>query len=119
VFSPTATGLNHPWGLAFDHDGNLWVADYGEGRVLQYGGPSATVTTSSSAPGPTTSAMSTGLSSTAPVTTPPSNSSSGGGGIPEYPGQFVVAAVFSALLVASYLLARARAPPHEGGDSRQ
>lgn len=37
-FNPTSTGLNQPTGLAFDSSGNLWVADWVDGRVLQYGG---------------------------------------------------------------------------------
>ncbi len=37
VLSPTATTLNHPWGITFDSNGNLWVADYGAARVLGYG----------------------------------------------------------------------------------
>jgi sugar lactone lactonase YvrE len=35
---PTSTTLNQPSGLAFDSSGNLWVADFGYGRVLEYGG---------------------------------------------------------------------------------
>ncbi len=37
VLSPTATSLNHPWGITFDANGDLWVADYAAARVLGYG----------------------------------------------------------------------------------
>ncbi len=33
---PTASSLTHPHWLAFDSSGNLWVADYGNNRVLEY-----------------------------------------------------------------------------------
>jgi len=42
VIQPTATSLNQPTAVAFDSSGNLWVADWSDGRVLQYG---AAVTT--------------------------------------------------------------------------
>jgi sugar lactone lactonase YvrE len=42
VTQPTATSLNQPTGVAFDSSGNLWVADWSDGRVLRYG---ASVTT--------------------------------------------------------------------------
>ena len=32
----TLTGLCHPWGMAFDSSGNLWVADAGNNRVLEF-----------------------------------------------------------------------------------
>jgi hypothetical protein len=35
----TAGSLSEPTGLALDTSGNLYVADYGENRVLQYGTP--------------------------------------------------------------------------------
>ena len=44
----TSTGLSAPEGLAFDSGDNLWVADYGNSRVLEYGG--AAVTTTSTTP---------------------------------------------------------------------
>ncbi len=37
--SPTATGLNDPVGLAVDSQGNLWVADTGNGRVVRFPAP--------------------------------------------------------------------------------
>ena len=42
----TQTGLSAPEGLAFDSGHNLWVADYANSRVLQYGGAAVTTTTS-------------------------------------------------------------------------
>jgi len=42
---PTATGLDQPTGLAFDSSGNLWVADWVNDRVLQYGGSASTSVT--------------------------------------------------------------------------
>lgn len=38
---PTATGLNHPVGLAVDANGNLLVADSGNSRVLRFPAPFA------------------------------------------------------------------------------
>ena len=31
-----AAGHNNPWGLGFDSSGDLWVADFNNGRVLEY-----------------------------------------------------------------------------------
>lgn len=42
TLSPTATSLCGPAGLAFDSAGNLWVADSGNGRVLEYRPPFST-----------------------------------------------------------------------------
>jgi uncharacterized protein (TIGR03437 family) len=36
---PSDTGLNLPTGLAVDAEGNLWVADTGNGRVLRFPSP--------------------------------------------------------------------------------
>ncbi len=38
----SATGLNQPYGLAFDKDGNLWVADTNNNRVVEYKTPLTT-----------------------------------------------------------------------------
>ena len=38
---PTRTGLYRPIGLAIDENGNLWVADSGNGRVLRFPAPFA------------------------------------------------------------------------------
>lgn len=37
--SPTATSLSNPRGLALSSNGDLWVADTGNNRVLRYGRP--------------------------------------------------------------------------------
>ena len=109
VFAPTPTGLNHPWGLAFDHSGNLWVADYAEARVLQYAGPSATITTSATGAPETTTTPAPASTTTAPSTATTSSSpSSSGGGVPEFPYQPLMATALTVLLAVSYLLARSR-----------
>ena len=47
---PSATGLYSPSALAFDSSGDLWVADFGDGRVLQYGGAVSTPVPGASGP---------------------------------------------------------------------
>jgi uncharacterized protein (TIGR03437 family) len=37
--SPSSEGLFRPFAVAIDPDGNLWVADSGNGRVLRYANP--------------------------------------------------------------------------------
>jgi uncharacterized protein (TIGR03437 family) len=37
--TPNQSGLNAPIGIAVDAEGNLWVADYGNGRVLRFPRP--------------------------------------------------------------------------------
>ena len=37
--APGSTGFNTPWGLAFDPQDNLFVADYNNGRVLRFAPP--------------------------------------------------------------------------------
>ncbi len=37
--TPTQTGLLTPWGVTVDADGNVWVADSGNGRVLRFPKP--------------------------------------------------------------------------------
>jgi hypothetical protein len=44
VAPPTADTLNAPWGVAVDRDGNLYVADRGNSRVLFYVSGSTTAT---------------------------------------------------------------------------
>jgi uncharacterized protein (TIGR03437 family) len=41
LVQPTATGLYRPVGLAVDKNGNLWVADSGNGRVVRFPKPFA------------------------------------------------------------------------------
>jgi len=85
--------LSDPQDIAFDSANNLWVADYGHGRVLEYASGAGTSYNSSSSSSSTTS------------------STSGGGGVPVFPYQFAIAAVFTVLLAASYLLIRPRIRP--------
>lgn len=39
---PTAATLCYPWGIAFDHQGDLWVADTQNSRVLEFVPPFST-----------------------------------------------------------------------------
>jgi sugar lactone lactonase YvrE len=121
----SSTGLSGPFGITFDTTGNLWVGDYQSNRVLEFSGAMATTTTSS------TSAQTTSTSSAVSTTTTPSTTTSptatttstnpttasststttsttspAGGGIPEFPYQFLAVAVFTFLILASYLLVR-------------
>ena len=34
-----STNLYEPYGIAFDHSGNLWVADSGDNRIVEYNAP--------------------------------------------------------------------------------
>ena len=79
--------LSDPQGIAFDAANNLWVADYGHGRVVVYGS-GVVLTTSSSSSSTTTS------------------STTGGGGVPVFPYQLATATVFTVLLAATYLFVR-------------
>lgn len=120
VLSPTATSLNHPYGMVFDSSGDILVSDYAEGRVLGYGsGFSAAATSASSSTSTqTTSSVVSTTSTVAPVTTSSavtptstgttssSASSSSGGGVPVFPYQTVTAVIFTVVLAASYLLLR-------------
>jgi sugar lactone lactonase YvrE len=110
----TQTMLGYPEGLAFDASGNLWVADPGFARVLEYSDPltySATSSTTSTSTTTTTSSSpsTSSVASTTSVTTANSTSSKSGGGVPVFPYQFASAAIFTVLLAASYLLIRRRA----------
>jgi sugar lactone lactonase YvrE len=64
VTQPTSTGLNQPTGVAFDSSGNLWVADWSDGRVLQYAASSTATVSTSTTKSPSTTSSST--SSTVP-----------------------------------------------------
>jgi len=85
--------LEDPQGLAFDMGNNLWLADFGHGRVLEY----------SSGTSVSTSTLTSSSSS--------SSSSSGSGGIPEFSYQPVVAVLFTVLLTVSYIAVRRRTSP--------
>jgi len=110
VLAPTPTGLNHPWGLAFDRSGNLWVADYAEGRVLEYAASSTAAVTSATATLGPTSTVESSLTTVPGGTTTPS-SAAGGGGVPEFPAQLGALTAFTVLLAASYILVRSRVSP--------
>jgi sugar lactone lactonase YvrE len=92
--------LDDPQGITFDTGNNLWVADYDHGRVIEYGTVAGNATAS-------TSSVSTTTSTT--------KSSSG---VPVFPYQFAVAAVFTVLLAASYLLIRRHALSEAGSGHR-
>ena len=55
VLSSAAGALNQPWGIAFDASGNLWIANFGGGTLVEFaasqlgasGAPTATVIISS------------------------------------------------------------------------
>jgi len=87
--------LDDPEGITFDTGNNLWVADYDHGRVVEYGTVAGNATAS-------TSSVST------------TSTSKSSGGVPVFPYQFAVAAVFTAFLAASYLIIRRHAPPNAG-----
>ena len=38
-YATTQTGMNNPFGVAFDSSGNLWVADANNNRVLEFSPP--------------------------------------------------------------------------------
>lgn len=111
--APSAGNMSAPNGLAFDSSGNLWVADTGFNRVLEFvpGTASVTTTTTSSSVGSTTTTtLSQQQSSTQTQSSTTSSSSSGGGsGIPEFPYQLLAAGVFTVAVAASYLVVRRKA----------
>jgi secreted PhoX family phosphatase len=87
VLYPTASTLNHPWGIAFDAAGDIWITDSAEGRVLGYGSGIAAVASSSLTSSPsststtptsstTSTSSSTGSTSESGTTTPSSTSTS-------------------------------------------
>ena len=92
--STAGSGLKAPEGLAFDSAGNLWVADFGHGRVLEYGNSAASTLSTSAA-----SSLSSASSSTA---------SGSSGGVPVFPYQALTATIFTIILVTSYLVVRQR-----------
>jgi sugar lactone lactonase YvrE len=127
----TQTQLGYPEGLAFDSSGNLWVSDPGYARVLEYANPltyqgsssttSASSSTTTSSTTIVTSSSTSTTTSTSVITTSiggpttsvtATTSSKSGGGVPVFPYQLALAAAFTALLVASYLLIRRRTLPH-------
>ncbi len=66
----TAASQYNPIGIAFDSGGNLWVADTGNNRVLEYpASPSSTTTTTITVTSPTTTTQTASTTSTATATT--------------------------------------------------
>ena len=55
----TATGVNDPYGVAFDPNGNLWVSDYNNNRILEYQGSESTSSSSTTSSSTTTTSSST------------------------------------------------------------
>jgi len=117
VVNATQSNLVSPEGIAFDSSGNLWVADGGLYRVMDFpasatGGTSTTSTTShaSSTTTSTTSTKQTSIptstTSTTAQSTSPSTSTSGQ--VPEFPFQALAFTTVAVLIVASYLLVRRR-----------
>jgi sugar lactone lactonase YvrE len=100
--------LSNPQGIALDAADNLWVADYGHGRVVAYGS-GVVLTTSSSSSTTTSGALGGGLYLT--TSSSSSSSTTSGEGVPEFPYQLAIASVFTVLLAASYLLVRHRTAP--------
>jgi hypothetical protein len=103
--------------LAYDSGkGEVFVGNMGDNTVsvISVGAAPATTSTSSlatsssvattSSPASTQSASTTSQNSVQTTT----SSSSSGGGVPVFPYQFAIAAVFTLLLAASYLLVRRR-----------
>jgi len=117
----TQSTLGYPEGLAFDASGNLWVADAGYARVLEFNDPltfvssSTTTSTTIVATSPTvqTTVATTTSSTIASTSTPGATSSttassSSSGGVPEFPAQPVAVIAVAALVVGSYLVLRRR-----------
>ena len=119
---PNATQyqLGYPEGIGFDSNGNLWVADPGYSRVLEYSNPltyTPTATTSTSTTATTTMTTTTATvtsSSSSPATTNSvtsgtlTSTTSNSGGVPAFPYQFTIAASFTIALAAAYMLVRRR-----------
>jgi hypothetical protein len=116
VVNATQSNLVSPEGIAFDSSGNLWVADGGLYRVMDFpastSGSTTTLTTShaSTTTTSTTSAQQTSVSVSTTSTTAQSTSpsTSTGGQVPEFPFQALAFTTVAVLVVTSYLLVRRR-----------
>jgi sugar lactone lactonase YvrE len=108
ILNATQSNLATPEGLAFDASGNIWVADIGLDRVLEFapGTPGASSSTTSTVSSSTSTTPVGTLSSTSTTTT---TSSGGGGGLASgsiiYVGVGVVVVV---VIAASVLMLRRR-----------
>ncbi len=123
-FSGPAAGnssVNDPEGLAAGPNGNLWVADSGNYRVLLFTDPASAASSSSTSTTliqttpSTTTISSTKASSSQGQTTTASTSSVASAtstptssGIPEFPPQFVLASLLTLVLAGAYLFMRRR-----------
>ena len=121
---PNATQyqLGYPEGIAFDSTGNLWVADPGYARVLEYSDPltykpTSTTSTSTSITSTTTLLATTSLStsSQSPVSTSSSSSSSlptstasSTGTVPAFPYELIGVAALVVVVSVSYMITRRR-----------
>ena len=122
VDNATQSNLLTPEGIALDSAGNLWVADDGFNRVLEFpasatGTASTTSTTSVSqvsittTPTYTTSSQQTTTSQVSTTTTSvqtTSSSTTSTSAVPEFPFQALAMTTVAVLIVASYLLVRRR-----------
>jgi hypothetical protein len=97
----TATGMAYPSGLAFDSQGNLWVSDQGNSRVLEYLSPPAITSTATTMK--TSSIPVTRTTSTAPATTA-SSTVSGVNGLPTLPSWLTIYWEGWTLVVASIVI---------------
>jgi DNA-binding beta-propeller fold protein YncE len=106
VHLPQIDNYARPWSLAYDPaKGEVFVTNYELNTVSVISDSSGTAALSGSS---TTSTSPSGTSTAPTSSTSKPSSASGGGGIPEFPYQLPVAAVFAALVVVSYLLVKRR-----------
>ena len=115
------SSVSDPHGLAAGPNGNLWVDDSENYRVLLFTDPASAATastTTSTAFTPTTPVTSTtsqAASSQAQTTTTSSSSaasatstSASSGGIPEFPFQFALVSILTLVVAGAYLFTRRR-----------
>jgi len=117
ILNATQSNLANPEGIALDSSGNLWVADDGLNRVLEF---SASIVSSTTTVSPTTPSSTTTSSGSTVVSIPQSSSasssqsssqssqSSPSGAVPEFPLQVAGVAMVVVVTLASYLLLRRR-----------
>ena len=104
------SSLYYPLGLAAGPNGNPWVDDSGNYRVLLFTDPAATAsttTTTTQQSSATTSAVPPSQTTTSGAGTQ-SSSSTASGGIPEFPFQLAAVTAFTLLTLGAYALTRRR-----------
>jgi hypothetical protein len=128
------SSVNDPEGLAAGSNGNLWVDDSGNYRVLLFVDPASAASSSTTSttftptiPVATTSSQTASSSQTKAIATSSSNvpsatsvssassatsSSTSSADLPEFPYQFAVVGIFTLVLAGAYLFSRRRS----GGD---